>query len=47
MSKWGYALLIGYAALGLCSLRWYKAMRLGTLMTIALIAYAVHSYGAL
>lgn len=47
MSKWGYALLIAYVALGLSSLRWYKAMRLASLLTIAGIAYAIHSYSAI
>jgi hypothetical protein len=47
VSKWGYGLLIAYVALGLSSLRWYKAMRLASLITVLGIAYAIHSYGAI
>ena len=47
MSHWGYALMIMYTGLGLSSMRWRKAGRLATMLTVGGIAYAIHSYGAL
>jgi hypothetical protein len=46
MSKWGYALLIAFVALGVCPVPWRKAGRLASLLAVAGIAYAFHHAGA-
>jgi hypothetical protein len=45
MTHWGYALLIVYVALGVSAVRWRKAGRLASLVTVLGIAYAFHNYG--
>ncbi len=47
MTKWGYALLLLFVGLGLSPVSWRKAGRLATMLTVAVIAYAFHSYGVL
>lgn len=47
MSHWGFGLLAAYIVLGLSSVRWRKAGRVAALLTVGVLAYAFHSYGAL
>jgi hypothetical protein len=45
MTKWGYALLLTFLALGVSGVSWRKAGRLATGITLAAMAYALYSYG--
>jgi hypothetical protein len=47
MTHWGEVLLILFVALGLSPVSWRKAGRLATMITLVVISYALHSYGAL
>jgi hypothetical protein len=47
MTHWGYAMLVTFVALGLSPVSWRKAGRLASMVTVALIAYALYSYGAI
>lgn len=47
MSKWGYALLAAFVVLGLSPVSSRKAGRLATMIVVAVMAYAFHSYGVL
>lgn len=47
MTNWGYALLAVFVILGLSPASWRKAGRLATLITLAVMTYAFHSYGAI
>lgn len=47
MTKWGYALLIVFVALGLSPVSWRKAGRLATMIALVAMGYAFHSYGVL
>ena len=47
MTKWGYSLLLVFVTLGLVSVGWRKAGRLATMIALAVMAYAFHSYGVL
>jgi hypothetical protein len=44
VSHWGYGLLATYTALALSPLDWRKAGRLASLLTVAVMGYAFHSY---
>lgn len=47
MTHWGYALLAVFVVLGLSPVSWRKAGRLATMISVAVVAYALHSYGAI
>lgn len=47
MTKWGYSLLVAFVVLGLCPAGWRKAGRIATMLVVAVMAYAFHSYGVL
>ena len=47
MSKWGYGLLVAFVVLGVSPVGARKAGRLATLIVVAVMAYAFHSYGVL
>jgi hypothetical protein len=47
MTHWGYALIALYVALGVSRISWRKAGRLAALSTVGVVAYALHTYGAL
>jgi hypothetical protein len=47
MTHWGFGLLAVYVALGLSRTSWRKAGRIATLATAGIVAYALHTYGAI
>jgi hypothetical protein len=47
VTHWGYALLVTFVALGVSRVSWRKAGRLATGIALAVMAYALHSYGVL
>jgi hypothetical protein len=47
MTKWGYALLVLFLALGLMPLGQRKARHLTLIITFMVLAYAFQSYGGL
>jgi hypothetical protein len=47
MTKWGYALLVLFVALGLSPLGQRKARHVTLIVTLLVLAYAFHSYGGL
>jgi hypothetical protein len=47
MTRWGFALLFVYVALGLSPTPWRKAGRLAVLLTLAVLGFVMAKTGAL